>query len=631
MKYHNVVFLPSEKRGLIEEGTLLRDAAREVGEGIEAVCGGRGKCGKCKVRIMESEAHGVLSGIEHLSPLTEEERAYADGYGLRKDERLACQARVVGDLAVFVPEESRVYRFSVHKPSGERTVDIIPSIQKYCLEPHLFEYSEDASHQEILTKELQKRFGLKNLGIDPYLESRISPSVKQHSSGLTVTVWENREVIRIEAGYHQRKYGLALDIGTTTVAGYLCDLDSGEIVSGDAVLNPQIRFGEDVMSRIAYAKDNEGGLAEMNEQVVSAINDLINEIAGVARITPEDICEAVVVGNTVMHHIFLGLDVMPLGKWPFSPVLSHSVNRKAGELGIGILPSANIHVLPIEAAFVGADNVGVMLAEEPYNQDEMILIADLGTNGELLLGNRQHLISASCATGPAFEGGNIRFGMRAASGAIDRIRIDPHSLELSYGVIGRREWSTELPQDEIMARGVCGSGIVDAVAEMLTAGIINYDGSFNKSSASTRLRLTEEGKPEFVIADAPETLTGREIVVNQRDIRAVQLAKAAIYTGSRLMLRRMGVEVPDRILLAGAFGAVIDPRRAMVLGMFPDCAVERIQPIGNAAGDGARIALLNREKRDEADRVARQVEYIELTSEPGFEELFILATHFPRK
>ena len=623
MESYTVIFLPSGLKVMVEEGSSLQAAARAIGENIETICGGRGSCGKCKVRIIEGFEQDIKSSIAHLAPLTEAEKNYSNSYGLLPDERLACQAKVSGDVVVFVPEESRVNRYNLQKAARERKVDIIPTVLKYFLE------LPPGVNWDRVRLKLENQFGLHDLIIDPQTQLSLSAILRDNREGITFTLCNDREIIRAEPGRSDKAYGLALDIGTTTIAGYLCDLQSGEIVATESMLNPQIKFGEDVMTRIAYAKDHQNGLAQMNKEIISAVNELVRSVTLQVKLVPKDIAEMVMVGNTVMHHIFLGFDIAPLGLYPFSPAVDHSTNRKASELGLDIMPSANVHTLPIEAAFVGADNVGVMLAEEPYNQDDVLLIIDIGTNGELLLGNRKRLFSASCATGPAFEGGNIKFGMRAAPGAIDRVRIELGTYEVSFSVIGKPEWSAELPAEEIQACGICGSGIIDTMAEMLAAGIINKDGSFNKLLTTPRLRLGQDGKPEFVIAWAAETAMGQDIIVIQKDVRAIQLAMAALSTGSQLMLRRMGRDRPDKVILAGAFGSVIDPRRALALGMFPNCGLENTQAVGNAAGDGARIALLNKEKRIEADRVAREVEYFELTSEPDFNEMFVMATHFP--
>ncbi len=382
------------------------------------------------------------------------------------------------------------------------------------------------------------------------------------------------------------------------------------------------------MSRITYAAGNEDGLARLNGAIIQALNELAGAATAQAGLAPHDVAEAVLVGNTVMHHLALNLAPACLGRAPFLAALHHSIDVKARELGLAIHPGAHVQVLPIEAGFVGAGNVGVLLAEEPYNQDEQWLIIDIGTNGEIVLGNRQRLLCASCPGGPALEGGHIQFGMRAAPGAIERVRIDPQSWETSYQVIGRAGWSIKLPAEQMRAQGICGSGVIEAVAEMLAAGIIGRNGRLNAKASHPRLRRGEP-RLEFVLAWGLETTSGKEISLTQADIQAVALAKAAIYNGCKLLLKRMGLERPDRIILAGSFGSLIDHQRAKAIGLFPRIDPEKVYSAGNAAGDGARIALINVEKRAEADRIARLVEHIELTLDSEFEEEYAYALRFP--
>jgi uncharacterized 2Fe-2S/4Fe-4S cluster protein (DUF4445 family) len=437
----------------------------------------------------------------------------------------------------------------------------------------------------------------------------------------------DREILDVKPGRVDQAFAVAVDIGTTTVAAYLCNLRSGEVVATHSMMNPQVTFGEDVMSRITFVMAHpEDGLEKMHRSIIDGLNDLLREMAAENNLRVEDLLELVVVGNTAMHHLFLKIHPEHIGVSPFTPAIHHSVDVKARDLGIRIHPSANVHVLPVEAGFVGADNVGVLIAEEPYRQDQMVLIIDVGTNGELVMGNRKHLVSSSCATGPALEGAHIKFGMRAAPGAIERITIDPETLAVNFKVIGQEEWN--LARRISSAKGICGSGIIDGMADLFRAGIIDRSGRFQKEVSSPRFRLAD-GKPEFVIAWKEETSIGKEITIGQQDVRSVQLAKGALYTGAKLMMKRLGIERLDRVILAGAFGSYIDPVKAMILGMFPDCDLEKVYAVGNAAGDGARIALLNRDKRKEADEMARQVEYIELTIESDFQMAFMEAMQIP--
>jgi uncharacterized 2Fe-2S/4Fe-4S cluster protein (DUF4445 family) len=382
------------------------------------------------------------------------------------------------------------------------------------------------------------------------------------------------------------------------------------------------------MSRITFAMTHADGLARLNRAIIESLNTIADNAAQAVGLTCEDILEVVLVGNTAMHHLLTNIYPDHIGQSPFPPTLHHSLDVKARDLGLRVCPSANVHILPIEAGFVGADNVGVLIAEEPYHQDPLTLIIDIGTNGELVLGNRHKLISSSCATGPAFEGAHIRFGMRAAPGAIERVRIDPLTLEARFRVIGQDMWNDELPAEEVRAVGICGSAIIDVVAEMFRAGILETSGRFAKGVSHPRLRAGDDG-PEYVLAWAAETAIGKDITVGIKDVRALQLAKAAMYAGAKVMMRRLGVTKLERVILAGAFGSYIDKERAMLLGLFPDCEFSKVWAVGNAAGDGARIALLNTDKREEANRIARQVEYVELTVEPDFEREFMYAMHIP--
>jgi uncharacterized 2Fe-2S/4Fe-4S cluster protein (DUF4445 family) len=435
-----------------------------------------------------------------------------------------------------------------------------------------------------------------------------------------------REILALFPGEVEETYGLAIDVGSTTVAGYLCSLKTGKLIAAGSLMNPQVAYGDDVIARISYVTDHPDGMKTMRGAIVEGLNHLIRTVAADAGLSPADILEITLVGNTAMHHLFLGIDPRPLGVSPFTPAVHHSLDIKARDLGLTAHPAANVHILPIEAGFVGADNVGVLIAEEPYRRKEMVLIIDVGTNGEMIMGNREKLLCASCATGPALEGAHIRFGMRAAPGAIERIRIDPETLEVSFKIIGEEHWRPEVPITGV--KGICGSGIIDGVAELYRAGIIDRSGRFRTDHATPRLRLID-GKPEFVIAWPEETSLQGAITISQQDVRNVQLAKGALYAGAKLMMKKLGIVKLDRVILAGAFGSYIDKTEAMILGMFPDCDLDCVSSVGNAAGDGARIALLNRDKRREADEMAGRVEYLELTLSLDFQEEFMAAMFIP--
>ncbi len=412
------------------------------------------------------------------------------------------------------------------------------------------------------------------------------------------------------------------------MAAYLCDLTTGEVISYDSMMNPQVPYGEDVMSRITYAMSNDDGIHKLQASIIEGVNTLAARVCETVGFTHLDILELAIVFNTAMHHCFLGIYPEHLGLAPYAPALHHSINIKARDLGLKFAPGANVFVLPNEAGFVGADNVGVLIAEEPYNKDDRQLIIDIGTNGELIMGNREKLISSSCATGPALEGAHIKFGMRAAPGAIEKIYINPETKEPRYKVIGKEKWSDEMDPETIGTKGICGSGIIDGVAELFKAGIIDKTGKFAKNQDTPRVRKGDSGD-EFVLAWANETSIGHDVVMTIKDVRAVQLAKGAMYAGAKIMMQKLGYTELDRVVLAGAFGSFIDREESLVLGMFPDVPILKAYAVGNAAGDGARMALLDANKRLEADEWARKVEYVELSVEPAFEKEFMYAMHIP--
>ncbi len=626
---YTIVFQPSGLRGKVDEGTTILNAARQLGVSLESVCGGKGVCGKCKVRIEEGEyrKYGIKSTVTATSTKDEINAKFIKAQQLKQNYRLACQTTIHGDVVVFVPEESRKGIQVVRKEATARKIKLNPAVEKYYLELKPATLDDTTGDFERVSGALKNKYELDGLVIDYLILLKLQSVVRKGNWKVTVSVWQDREIVDVEGGEVKVGYGLAVDIGTTTVAGYLCELTTGKIMATEAMMNPQVAYGEDVMSRIGYASKEKDGLKKLNDAIIKGLNQIIRQITKKAGIKPADIVDMTAVGNTCIHHLFLKIDPRYLGVAPFPPAIHHSVNVKARDMGLKIGEGAYVHVLPNEAGFVGADNVGVLIAEEPYNQDEILLIIDIGTNGELILGNRKKLMSSSCATGPAFEGAEIRHGMRAAAGAIEKLKINRQTFEVQFKVIGNDKWNTE--DKNIGARGICGSGIFDVAAQMLLAGLIDKSGRFNMKLKSNRLRYDEGGMAEFVIAWARETAINHDIVICQKDIRAIQLAKAAMYSGAKIMMNKMGVTKIDKVILAGAFGSYIDKASAAAIGLFPDCGQGCVQAVGNAAGDGARIALLNKDKRDEADHWARWVQYIELTLEPEFNKIFTKALAFP--
>jgi uncharacterized 2Fe-2S/4Fe-4S cluster protein (DUF4445 family) len=621
----------------MEDGTTILEAGRRLGVEIETPCGGRLMCSRCRVRIEEGffERFGIESRMSHLNPVLKTERDFFHSEGLTDPNlRQSCVAEIHGPVVVFVPEESRAVKQLVRKSAREVSVEIKPAIRRYFVELARATLNDPLADWERLQDALQASHGLSGLSIDYLTLTQLQRVVRDGEWKVTVFVWKGAtadsggEVIRVVPGVAEYSLGLAVDVGTTTIAGFLCDLDSGRVLATESMMNPQTPYGDDVMARITYAMTQSDGVATLREAILKGLNGIVERVCETAGYRPEEILEAVLVGNTCMNHLFLNIDPRYVGVAPFCPSIHRSVDVKARDFGLRIGPSGNVHVLPNEAGFVGADNVACVIAEEPHEQDEMMLVIDIGTNGEMVLGNRHRLISASVPTGPAFEGAQITHGMRAADGAIENVIIDPVTWEVRFKVIGREAWSDKLPAKEIGARGLCGSAMIDLGWELFRSGVIDASGRFSKERHSPRLRTGVNGM-EFVIAWAGQTATGRDIVFNVADVRALQLAKAAMYSAAKIMMRRMGTDRIDRIVLAGAFGSYIDKVKAMAMGLIPDCSLKQTYAVGNAAGDGARMALLNTDKRAEANRIARQVEYVELTVEPDFEKQFAAAMHFP--
>jgi uncharacterized 2Fe-2S/4Fe-4S cluster protein (DUF4445 family) len=648
-KKHNIILQPSGRRGQADEGMSVRSAARDLGVEIESICAENATCGKCMILVEEGrfEKYNIDSKRENLSPVGTAERAYLERRPkLLKEKgweigqvRLSCQCKIVGDVLINVPEESRGNKQIVRKSARERAIEIKPAIRKYLVTMSPPNLQRPIADWERLAKGLEVSMALVrgtdanlprwyDLTIDYQSLRALSKTLRESDWNVTVSVWQDREVIEIQPGYVEDSYGAAVDIGSTTVALYLCNLRTGELLAAESEMNPQIVYGEDVMSRIQYTIEYPDGLEKLHKAIIATLNKLLKQAAQTAKIKTAEILEMVLVGNSTMHHILLNLHPKDLGLAPFVPAIHRSVDIKARELGLHINSSGNIHVLPTIASFVGADTSAVILAEEPHKQDENWLIIDVGTNAELVLGNSKRLVCTSTPTGPALEGAHVEYGMRAAPGAIERVQIDEKTLEPKYKVIGVEGWNTDQAEFKGHVKGICGSAIIDSVAELFRAGIVDSRGKFKTGLESTRVRKGESGW-EYVIAWAEETSIGRDIPMTQQDVRQIQLAKAALFVAARTLLKRSNLQTPDKIILAGGFGSYIDKEKAMLIGLIPDCELDRVYAVGNAAGDGARIALLNVEKRNEIDSITRQVERFELPTDPDFQNQFMLATSFP--
>ena len=629
-----VVFTPSGKRGQFAQGTSVLEAARSLGVDLDSICGGRGICGRCQVTVSSGDfaKFGISSRGDHLSPFGPAEQHYADKRGLAEGRRLGCHSSILGDLVIDVPEESQVHRQVVRKRAEARAIEIDPLVRLCYVEVRQPDMHDPTGDLERLKEALRDQWEIEVGATDLHALQALQPALRAGDWTATAAVRGDGALIHVWPGFHDRALGLAIDVGTTTVAVHLTDLATGEVLASVGAMNPQIRFGEDLMSRVSYVMMHPGGEAELTTEIRAAIDKLAGNAAREAGIEADDILEITIVGNPVMHHLVLGINPVELGGAPFALAADGAQLVTARALGIqAVNQGARVYMLPCVAGHVGADAAGVVLSEAPYQRDEMTLIVDVGTNAEIVLGNRERLMACSSPTGPAFEGAQISSGQRAAPGAIERVRIDPGTLEPRFSIIGSKAWSDEERFAKAVKRsgvtGICGSGIIEAIAEMFLAGLVTSDGIIDGSLAGRTSRLVKQERTWAYVLHRGEP----EITVTQTDIRAIQLAKAALYAGARLLMDRMGVETVDRIVLAGAFGTHIDPKYAMVLGMIPDCALEHVQSAGNAAGTGARIALLNAGARAEIERVVHDIEKVETAIEPRFQEHFVEAMALPHK
>lgn len=623
--------MPSGKRGRFALGTPILQAARQLGVDIDSVCGGRGICGRCQIDVAEGAFAklGVTSRLENLSPRGEIEIRYAEKRRIKEGRRLSCSALLLGDLVIDVPSESQVHKQVVRKRAEMRAIEIDPILKLHYVEVAEPDMHDPRGDLQRLEQALADQWQLRDLDCDLRVLQGLQKALRKGEWKVTVAVHSNRQITAIWPGFHDHAYGLAVDIGSTTIAGHLCDLETGEVIASSGLMNPQIRFGEDLMSRVSYVMLNPGGEKELTRTVREALNDLIRNVTRQAQLAPDDILEATFVGNPIMHHLLLGIDPTELGGAPFALATDGATQFWATEIDLDIHPNARIYVLPCIAGHVGADTAGVILCEAPHEQEEISLIVDVGTNAEIVLGNKHRLLAASSPTGPAFEGAQISCGQRAAPGAIERLRINPDTLEPRYKIIGCDYWSDDPNFPEVTKNtgitGICGSGIIETITEMYLSGILTSDGIIDGSRPHPRIQA--EGRTFSYLIKEGEPL----LKITQNDVRAIQLAKAALYAGAQLLMDRMSVEKVDRITLAGAFGSHIDVKYAMILGMIPDCNLAKVTSAGNAAGTGARIALLNKKAREEISSIVKRVQKIETAVEPSFQEHFIAAMAIPHK
>lgn len=630
--------MPSGRRGRFPIGTPVLDAARQLGVYVESVCGGRATCGRCQVEVQEGSfaKHKIVSSDGHISPKGPKEERYERVRGLPERRRLACSATIQGDLVIDVPQDTVINAQVVRKAADTRAIERDAAIRMCYVEIDEPDMHRPLGDFDRLRAALIKDWGLKSLDFDFQVLPTVQAVLRQGGWSATAAIQRDAEtetarVIGLWPGLKNEAYGLACDIGSTTIAMHLVSLLSGRVAASAGASNPQIRFGEDLMSRVSYVMMNPDGREAMTAAVREAVSELVDRVCAEGGVKREDILDTVFVGNPIMHHLFLGIDPTELGGAPFALAVSGAVHGRAGDVGLRLNPGARLYMLPCIAGHVGADAAAATLAEGPHRQDEMMLLVDVGTNAEIVLGNRARVVAASSPTGPAFEGAEISGGQRAAPGAIERVRIDPETLEPRYRVIGSELWSDEPGFGESVqatgVTGICGSGIIEVVAEMYLTGIISEDGVVDGGLAARSPRIVRNGRTfSYALKEGEPS-----IIVTQNDVRAIQLAKAALYAGIRLLMEKQGATQVDTIRFAGAFGSFIDPKYAMVLGLIPDCDLAKVSAVGNAAGAGARMALLNRGYRREIERTVARIEKIETALEPRFQQLFVDAMALPNK
>ncbi|MFN7104187.1 MAG: ASKHA domain-containing protein, partial [Pseudorhizobium sp.] len=602
------------------------------------VCGGRATCGRCQIQVQEGHfaKHQISSSLDHISPVGAKERRYAEVRTIPEGRRLSCSVEILGDLVVDVPQDTVVNAQVIRKAATDRLFDRNPAIQLCYVEVDEPDMHKPLGDLDRLNVMLETDWGWKDILVAQHLLPDVQRILRKGSWGVTAAIHRDLEgarpnLIALWPGLHNEAYGIACDIGSTTIAMHLVSLLSGRVIASSGTSNPQIRFGEDLMSRVSYVMMNPDGRDAMTKAVRQAVNELTVQVCQESGVDPNDILDAVFVANPIMHHLFLGIDPTELGQAPFALAVSGAVHTWSREIDLAINHGARVYLLPCIAGHVGADAAGATLSEGPHRQDKMMLLVDVGTNAEIVLGNRDRVVAASSPTGPAFEGAEISCGQRAAPGAIERVRIDPETLEPKFRVIGTDLWSDEAGFAEEAEKtgitGICGSAIIEVVAEMFLSGIISEDGVVDGAMASKSPRILASGRTfSYLLHDGEQRIT-----VTQNDVRAIQLAKAALYAGIKLLMEKQGVETVDTIRFAGAFGSFIDPKYAMVLGLIPDCELSEVKAVGNAAGTGALMALLNRDYRREIEETVRKIEKIETALEPKFQEHFVYAMALPNK
>lgn len=613
-----VVFTPSGLTGEVEDGTTVLDAAVQLGADLDTVCGGRGICGRCQVEPSTGEFAKWAISVDDdaLSAWGLLEQNYKGKRAIVEGRRLGCSAKICGDVVIDIPAESQIHKQVIRKSVdvGELVIDPIYTLH------YVTNVGGPAQLVAALADQWQLSVELADdLVVAVDVQGALTAAVERLRSG-------DLRVRSTWPGYVDRIMGVAVDVGSTTIAGHLIDLATGEVLATSGQMNPQIRFGEDLMSRVSYVMMNPGGEVELTNAVRAALNEIATDLCDVADVDRSHIVDVTIVGNPIMHHLVLGLDPTPLGQSPFPLAIEGAFSAQASDIELD-LPNAMLYVAPCIAGHVGADTAAAILNEGPHRSPAIQLLVDVGTNAEIVLGNDEQLFACSSPTGPAFEGAQISSGQRATAGAIERVAIDPRTYEVRFRVIGSELWSDELgfreATDASGITGICGSGIIEAISEMVSAGIIDDAGVIRGDLAANTDRIVADGRTfNFRLVD--------DIFVTQADVRAIQLAKAALKAGIDLLMEHAELTTVDEIRLAGAFGAHIDPAHAMVVGLIPEIDVDRVSAVGNSAGSGAVRLLLSASQRSQVEDVVHDVTKIETATEPRFQEHFVTALAFPR-
>jgi uncharacterized 2Fe-2S/4Fe-4S cluster protein (DUF4445 family) len=610
-RHHRIFIEPMGLSMEISEGETLLDCALIGKIPLRSDCGGKGSCGKCMVRI---------DAAEHLSPVTEAELELISSEELKSGYRLACQARILGPVSITIPREALDMGEDTSKTKIKTSFPLDPMVERLFLRGEELQEKSDTpprSFVESVSARLRE-VSQRKLTFSSYEALNGLSQPFAYQGDMTLVNHSKRGVTAILEGLRRRSLGVALDVGTTTVAAYLCDLQKGEILSSTAGANPQRRFGEDVISRISFANEQDSGAQILHDLIIGEVNALINRCLEVSGNDRQDVDEVTVVGNTTMQQIFAGFHPHGLGFSPYLPLNNSPMDFFASEVGLDLNRGTNIHIFPVISGFVGGDTMGVILGEKPHEREGVTLIVDIGTNGEVVLARDSELWVTSCATGPALEGAHIDSGMRAMHGAIHKVTIDGETFKVAYEVLGENS----------PPRGICGSGIIDAVAGMVNAGLIMANGRIKEGLPGVRTDDKGIGR-KFVLAPSLETATGKDISITLDDVRQIQLAKSALRVGIELLMRRSGVSHIDRMILTGAFGARFDWRNAVTINMLPgEETVDHVIVVENAAGTGAILALLDRGRREEARELSTRIRFIELAEDPEFAAEFPTAMAF---